>query len=158
MEVKLISSVGDIALPGKGTVDIPRGDSVLRIPIKTITAAEQQDIMERFQAPAPPFQPRKNSATGQIEFTKNESDPAWIESVRRLEQQQTKAFFLSGLDFKVEGDNVNEQYSSIAERLSMGEALMVIQSILEMSRIDDATIEKAKNSLSRTPTEESVEK
>ena len=158
MAVKHVKTLADITMPDKGTVDIEKGEDVLRIPIKVITQKLLEDITNRFRPPAAPVQWRRNPNTGDMEQFANENDPAWKEEMRNYEASQTKSILLAGLDLELPGETDDEKWGNLASRFSIGEMNALLAGIMELSKIGEDVIEQAKKSLSRIPAEEKVEK
>jgi hypothetical protein len=151
MALKQVRSLADVDLPDKGTVDIVRGETTLRIPIKAITQADQNRITEEFKAPAPPVQWRKNPETNKMEQFANELDAGYQDTVRKNTMQQTQAFILLGIEMTVPGEDDDAKWQALSERFTLGEMNSILTGIMELSQLNQEAIEAAKNSLTRTP-------
>ena len=99
-EVKVIKSLVDLPeLPTDGSVDIPRQDMDLRIPIKAISASESNEIMKKNRAPAPPKKmgrDENNKPTGV--YYLDENDPLYLELLQDSQMDSIKDMALAGID------------------------------------------------------------
>ena len=146
-----VKSLSDILGPPDGSVDVPRGDEVLRIPIKAVSIEEQENLGEKYKAPAPPVQARPNPATGKMEFIPNENDPAYLEAVAQTSTSQTRALALAGMRFDVDGEDMEEKWGNLRKKLTIGDLAIILGGILSLSNVGDDKIEEAKNSLVLVP-------
>lgn len=142
-----VKSLADIIGPPDGSVDLPRGEKILRIPIKAVSLEEQEKLADKYKAPAPPVQARPNPATGKMEFVSNEYDAAYVEAVEQVSRKQTRALALAGMRFEVEGKDLEEKWNNLRKKLTIGDLAIILGAILELSNVGDDKIEEAKNSL-----------
>ena len=142
-----VKSLSDILGPPIGSVDVPRGEETLRIPIKAVSLEEQEELAKKYRAPAPPVQARPNPVTGKMEFVANENDPAYLEAVEEVSGKQTRALILAGITFEIDGEDLEEKWGGLRKKLTIGDLTMITGAILELSNVGDDKIEEAKNSL-----------
>jgi len=146
--MKVVKSVDDLFLPASGSVDLRGG--TLRIPIRVISQKQQQDIFDKYKEPRPPVQPKKDG-TGKMVFQPNENDPAWIAECDKRETERAKELFIIGIDIEFKGETVEEKWESVANVLTWGESMILLEAIFVASDVGDEAQEKIKNDFSRPP-------
>ena len=150
MSVKEVKSLDDLSLPEAGTIDIPRGDSALRVPIKAISLEEQERLSEEYKEPSPPKKMDKKgdrSPTGKPGFYFDDTDPLYLKLVEETSQSQTRALAITGIDIDLPGEDVDEKWASLSAKLTIGDLSMILGAIMEMSNISDEKVEEAKRTL-----------
>jgi hypothetical protein len=154
MSVKQVKSLDDLSLPESGTVDIPRGSSFLRVPIKAISLSEQEALTEEYKTPGPP---KKMDKTGQktdsgkpgLYF--DPDDPVYLRLIDEINTKQSRALAIKGIDITIEGESLEDKWAALSQRLTVGDLTMILGAILELSNISDEKVDEAKKSLTSGP-------
>lgn len=149
MAIKPVKSLDDLMLPEKSSVDLTRGDDVLRVPIQAVSLEEQEKLMEKYKSPSPPMQWRKDPDSGKMVFEPNPNDPAYLEAVEEISTKQTRALALAGIDIEIEGEDTDTKYENLRKKLTIGDLTILLGAIMELSNVGEDKIAEAKKSLSR---------
>jgi hypothetical protein len=145
-----VKTLTDFTLPEGGTVDIPRGDEPLRVPIKAISLELQEHMDDKFKLPPPPRKFDKKGQytdTGRPGFYVDAQDPLYVEQVEAVNTERVKAMMIEGLGVEIPGKDYEEKWSALKKRLTIGDLAMILEGIMEISNISDSKVEEAKNSL-----------
>lgn len=148
-KVKKVKTLADLPLPDMGSVDLPRGDTVLRIPIRAISLEDSEKIDEQFKSPQAP---RKFDKKG--DFTDNgkpgwyfdDTDPVFKEQMAALATEQNHALVLAGIGIELEGATAAEKWENLRKHLTVGDLAIVQNAVLTLSNMTDEMIDAAKNS------------
>lgn len=152
MEVKVVKTLADLEIPESGTVDLPRGDHSLRIPIKAITLEEQEEMQKDYKSPSPPRnfdKTGKKTADGKPGFYFDTDDPVYRQQIEDTQFAQTRAMAIAGLDIPLEGDDIDEKWNSIRKKLTVGDLVIIMEAILELSNVSSEEVEEAKKYLNQ---------
>ncbi len=144
MAVKVVKTLDDITLPESGFVNIKRGKSVLRIPIKAISLEEQERIEAEFEIPAPP----KNFDRERKVYYADENDPLYQKQVRDISSKRVYATAIASMDIEIPGENFDEKAANLRKHFTVGDLALVIDAYSELSNVSEKEVEEVKNSLS----------
>ena len=147
--MKEVKSLGDISLPENGTIDLPRPDEDLRIPIKAISLEEQQRMAKDW---APPPAPKKFDKSGKMTengkpgYYFDESDSVYQASLVTIREGLKRDATITALAFEVDGEGLDEKWCNLAKKLTMGDLEIILGAVNELSNITNEEVEQVKNS------------
>ena len=144
-----VKTLEDLTLPKEGWVELPRKDKALRIPIKAVSLEEQEKLMTLYKSPAAPMQWKRDPNSGKMALVSNEADAAYLDALEQTNRSQSRALTISGLGLEIEGATIDEKWSALSKRLTIGDTAIILSAILEISNVGDDKVEEAKNYLTQ---------
>lgn len=100
---------------------------IIEFPLRAISEEQKQAIEAETREPEAPRVPKRDPRTKRFDPTQlvpNLQDPAWLQSMRAINQKRTAMFFSACLTFNIPGDNWQDKYAWISEKL-VGDVIRV---------------------------------
>ena len=133
--MKVVKSLDDIALPKEGSVEIPRDDEGLMVPIRAIPANEHRKIMRDAKAPAPPKKMRKVDGKATGEWYEDPNDPVYLELVEKSSDKMLAAVILAGVALDIPGETDDEKFEALSSKLTFGDLNIIVEGINSLGNV-----------------------
>jgi hypothetical protein len=97
----------------------PTDAYIIEIPLKGLSRDQKEHIQTETKESVPPLRPvfGHDRRPDKTKTVPNYQDPAWLKRTRTLMQKRTVMYFDACMPFTIPGNNVQEKYQWIAQRL-----------------------------------------
>lgn len=141
-KVTVISKWEDWTEEVKGYSEIKRGDKTIKVPIRSITQEELDEINARCKIPSPPRVFVKEKKT----WVDDPNNPEYLEKVEKINQRRSLLLTLAFIDMEIPGKDDDEKIANLVKKLP-GDILTIMRDGMKLSNLmsDEELKEEAKN-------------